>query len=70
MREEEETTVHSQDAIVPRHSGRKIRLPVWYRTEANVIVSDTNDGDPMSFREAMDNPDKENMRLFASLISR
>ena len=59
LREEEETTVPNQDAIVPRRSGREIRLPVRYRTEANVIVSDTNDDDPMSFREAMDDPDKE-----------
>ena len=68
LREEEETTVPNQDAIVPRRSGREIRLPVRYRTEANVSVSDTNDDDPMSFREAMDNPNKENKRLYASLL--
>ena len=68
LREEEETTTPSQDAIVPKRSGREIRLPVRYRTEVNVIVSDTNDDDPMSFREAMDNLDKENRRLCASLL--
>ena len=68
LREEEETKVPNQDAIVPERSGREIRLPVHYRTEANVIVSDTNDDNPMSFREAMDNPDKENKRLDASLL--
>ena len=68
LREEEETTTPSQDAIAPRRSGRVMRLPVRYRTEANVIVSDTNDDDPKSFREAMDNPDQENKRLCASLL--
>ena len=61
MREEGETTVPSQEPSKPRRSGREIRLPVRYRkeNEANVVVSDTNDHDPVSYEEAMVNSDKE-----------
>ena len=61
LREEGETTVPSQEPSEPRRSGREIRLPVRYRreNEANIVVSDTSDDDPISFKEAMVNPDKE-----------
>ena len=38
-----------------------MRLSVRYRkeNEANIVVSDTNDDDPISFKEAMVNPNKE-----------
>ena len=61
LREEEETTVPSQEPSEPRRSGREIRLPSRYRkeNEANIVVSDANDDDPVSFKEAMVNTDKE-----------
>ena len=55
--EEEQTTIPSQNIPKPHHSGRIIRLPRRYET--NVIVSDTNNDDPDSFKEAMISSDKD-----------
>ena len=50
-KKEEQTTILSQNIPKPRRSGRTIRLPRQY--EINVIVSNTNDDDPTSFKEAI-----------------
>ena len=55
--EEEQTTILNQNIPEPRRSGRTIRLPRRYET--NVIVFDTNDDDPSSFKEAMISSDKD-----------
>ena len=59
--EEKETTVLSQEPSKPRRSGREIQLAVHYRKEnkANIVVSDTNEDDPVSYKEAMVNSNKE-----------
>ena len=54
--EEEEQTEPSQ-RILPRRSGRIVRQTD--RFEAHVVVPDTNDEDPTSFKEAMSDADKE-----------
>ena len=55
--EEEQTTISNQNIPEPRRSGRIIRLPRRYKT--NVIVSDINDDDPASFKEAMISSEKD-----------
>ena len=55
--EEEQTTIPNQNIPEPRRSGRTIRLPRRYET--NVIVFDTNDDDPASFKEAVISSDKD-----------
>ena len=55
--EEEQTTILYENISKPRRSGRTIRLPRRYKT--NVIVSNTNDDDPASFKEAMVSSDKD-----------
>ena len=55
--EEEQTTIPNQNIPEPRRRGRTIRLPRRYET--NVIVFDTNDDDPSSFKEAMISSDKD-----------
>ena len=46
--EEEHTTILSQNIPKPRRSRRTIRFPGRYET--NVIISDTNDDNPTSFK--------------------
>ncbi|RVW21514.1 Retrovirus-related Pol polyprotein from transposon TNT 1-94 [Vitis vinifera] len=45
----------------PRRSGREIRLPIRYREngEAQVAVTDGSDDDPLTFKMAMDDVDRE-----------
>ena len=56
-----ETTNPIQDVIAPRHSGRVSKQPILYTRagEANVVVTDNSDDDPLSYKHAMDNPDKD-----------
>ncbi|XP_075523993.1 uncharacterized protein LOC142556418 [Primulina tabacum] len=56
-----DTTKPSQDIISPRRSGRVVRLPLRYRQdeEANVVVADWVEDDPLSFQHEMEDPDKE-----------
>ena len=49
--EEEQTTMPNQNIPEPRRSGRTIKLPRRYKT--NVIVFDTNDDDPASFKKKL-----------------
>ena len=57
----EETTDPLQDVVAPRRSGRVSRQPIRYTgaDEANVVVIDTSDDDPLSYKHAMDDPNKE-----------
>ena len=51
-REKEKETIDlSQRFTEPRRSGRKIRLSKRYKI--NIVVPNTNDDDPSSFKEAM-----------------
>ena len=56
-----ETTIPIQDVIAPRRSGRVSKQPIHYTEagEANVVVTDTSDDDPLSYKHAMDDPDKD-----------
>ena len=56
-----ETTNPIQDVIAPRRSGRVSKQPIRYIGvgEANVVVTDTSDDDPLSYKHAMDDPDKD-----------
>ena len=56
-----ETTNPIQDVIAPRRSGRVSKQPIRYTeaSEANVAVTDTSDDDPLSYKHAMDDPDKD-----------
>ncbi|XP_074559221.1 uncharacterized protein LOC141815202 [Curcuma longa] len=51
-----DTTEQSQDIMPPRRSGRVVRPPLRYRQdeEANVVVTDGVEDDPLSFQNAMD----------------
>ena len=51
------TDFSSQKVVIPRRSGRIRRPPERY--EANIVVPDTNDEDPSSYKEAMMDSDKE-----------
>ena len=56
----EETTVPDQVTMVPRRSGREIRLPSRYRQEIEAnVVTDTNEEDPLTYKDAMVDCDKE-----------
>ena len=56
-----ETTNPIQDVIEPRRNGRVSKQPIRYTRagEANVIVTDNSDDDPMSYKHVMDDPDKD-----------
>ena len=56
-----ETTNPIQDVIVPRRSGRVSKQPIRYTgaDEANFVVTDISDDDPLSYKHAMDDPDKD-----------
>ena len=56
-----ETRNPIQDVIAPRRSGRVSKQPIRYIGvgEANVVVTDTSDDDPLSYKHAMDDPDKD-----------
>ena len=56
-----ETTDPIQDVIAPRRSGRVPKQPIRYTGagEVNVVVTDTSDDDPLSYKHAMDDPDKD-----------
>ena len=53
-----ETTNPIQDVIAPRRSERVSKQPIRYTGagEANVVVTDTSDDDPLSYKHAMDDP--------------
>ena len=53
-----ETTNPIQDVIAPRRSGRVSKQQIRYTRagEANVVVTDTSDDDPLSYKHAMDDP--------------
>ena len=56
-----ETTDPIKDVIAPRRSGRVSKQPIHYveASEANIVVTDTSDDDPLSYKHAMDDPDKD-----------
>ena len=56
-----ETTNPIQDVIASRRSGRVSKQPIRYTGagEANFVVTDTSDDDPLSYKHAMDDPDKD-----------
>ena len=56
-----ETINPIQDVIAPQRSGRVSKQPIRYAEagEANVVVTDTSDDDPLSYKHAMDDPDKD-----------
>ena len=60
-RQSQETTIPIQNILVPRRSGRVVRLPSHYGPEGEVqfLVSVTNQDDPLTYRDAMDDYDKD-----------
>ena len=60
-RQKKETANCDQIPPVPRHSGREIRLPTCYREngEANVAVTNSSEDDPLTYKMAMDDVDRE-----------
>ena len=60
-RQSQETTIPIQNILVPRRSGRVVRLPSRYGHEGEVqfLVSFTNQDDPLTYRDVMDDYDKE-----------
>ncbi|KAL6327640.1 hypothetical protein AAG906_022203 [Vitis piasezkii] len=60
-RQRKETTAQDLTPPPPRRSGREIRLPIRYREngEAQVAVTDGSDDDPLTFKMAMDDVDRE-----------
>ena len=60
-RQSQETIIPIQNILVPRRSGRVVRLPSHYEHEGEVqfLVSITNQDDPLTDRDAMDDSDKD-----------
>ena len=60
-RQSQETTILIQNILVPRRSGRVVRLPSCYGHEGKVqfLVSVSNQDDPLTYRDAMDDSDKD-----------
>ena len=60
-RQSQDTTIPIENILVPRHSGMVVRLPSHYIHEGKVqfLVSVTNKNDPLTYRDAMDDSDKE-----------
>ena len=60
-RQHQETTIPDQNIPVPRRSGRVVRPPTRYghEGEAELLVSDTNQDDPLTYKHAMEDSDKE-----------
>ena len=60
-RKSQETTIPIQNILVPRRNGRVVRLPSCYGHEGEVqfLVLVTNQDDPLTYRDAMDDSDKE-----------
>ena len=60
-RQSQETTIPIQNILVPRRSGRVVRLPSRYGHEGEVqfLVSVTNQDNPLTYRDAMDDSDKD-----------
>ncbi|WKA05320.1 hypothetical protein VitviT2T_023294 [Vitis vinifera] len=60
-RQRKETTAQDLTPPPPRRSEREIRLPIRYREngEAQVAVTDGSDDDPLTFKMAMDDVDRE-----------
>ncbi|RVW45213.1 Retrovirus-related Pol polyprotein from transposon TNT 1-94 [Vitis vinifera] len=56
-----ETTARDLTPSSPRRSGREIRLPIRYceNRETQVAVTDGSDDDPLTFKMAMDDVDRE-----------
>ena len=53
-----EANDQDQSLPLPRCSGREIRLPIHYR-ETQVAIFDGSNDDPLSYKMAMDDVDKE-----------
>ena len=60
-RQSEETMSLNQENLPPRHSRRVIRPPAHYREirEAQVIVSDNEQDDPLTYEHAVEDSDKK-----------
>ena len=56
---QEETASSSQNSREPRRSGRVSKQPTCYEHEVQIPVSDTNKGDPLTFKDAMNDSDKD-----------
>ena len=59
-RQSQETTIPIQNIPVPRYSGRVVTLPSRYGHEGEVqfLVSVTNQDDPLTYSDAMDDSEK------------
>ena len=55
----EKTTVPNQTPAAPRRSGRVSTLPDRYTGEAQIVTADDGKEDPSTFKDAMDDSDKE-----------
>ena len=60
-RQSQETTIPIQNILVPQRSGRVVRLLSRYGHEGEVqfLVSVTNQDDPLTYRDAMDDSNKD-----------
>ena len=60
-RQSQETTIPIQNILVLRPNGRVVRLPSRYGHEGEVqfLVSVTNQDDPLTYHDAMDDSDKD-----------
>ena len=60
-RQNQDTTIPIQNILVPRRSGTVVRLPSYYGHEGEVqfLVSITNQDDPLTYCDAMDDSDKD-----------
>ncbi|KAK0584086.1 hypothetical protein LWI29_007405 [Acer saccharum] len=68
-RQNEKTTTQNQNDLPPRRSGRVVRQPTRYGQigEAQVAISDLGKDDPLTYRCAMEDSDKENWQQAMNL---
>ena len=60
-RQRQKTATRDQNVLAPRRSGRVVRQPIRYEHEGEIgfLVSNTNQDDPLTYKDAMDDSDKE-----------
>ena len=56
---QEETASSSQNSREPRRSGRVSKQPTRYKHEVQILVSDTNKDDQLTFKGVMNDSDKD-----------
>ena len=55
----EESIIPRKETSMQHYSGRNVRQPVRYEHEAHILVSNTDKDDPLTFKEEMEDLERE-----------